>query len=96
MDEQFVRLIEVANNAQLRLMLEAGVELCGGDAALYLRVDPTCPIYWVRWDERKSRADLDIICEIPYRGSRTEVLQKVDFTIDGKGWTPQAVITVPC
>ena len=44
-DEQYVRLIQVADNAQLRLMLETGVELCGGDAALYVRVDSTCPIY---------------------------------------------------
>ena len=44
-DEQYVRLIQVADNAQLRLMLETGVELCGGDAALYARVDPTGPIY---------------------------------------------------
>ena len=44
-DEQYVRLIQVADNVQLRLMLEAGVELCGGDAALYVRVDPTCPVY---------------------------------------------------
>ena len=48
MDEQYVRLIQIADNAQLRLMLEVGAESCGSDAALYVRVDPTCPIYWVR------------------------------------------------
>ena len=56
-----MRLIEVANNAQLRLMLEAGVELCGGDAALYLRVNLMYLIYWVRWDARRSKAGLDIV-----------------------------------
>ena len=40
-DEQYVLLIQVADNAQLRLMLEAGVELCGVDAALYGPDDPT-------------------------------------------------------
>ncbi|CAM9908090.1 unnamed protein product [Hapterophycus canaliculatus] len=53
-DEQFVRLINVAENAQLRLMLEAGAELCGGRAALYVRVDPTCPIYWVRCCRKRT------------------------------------------
>ena len=39
----------------------------------------------VRWDARRSKADLNIVCDIPYRGSRTAVLQKVDLTADGKG-----------
>lgn len=84
-DEQFVRLIKVAENAQLRLMLEAGAELCGGGAALYVRVDPTCPIYWVRWDDRKPKADLDIVCDIPHSGDRSTVLKRVQFNADGKG-----------
>ena len=70
-------LIQVADNAQLRLMLETGVELCGGDAALYVRVDSTCPMYWVRWDNRKSKADLDVVCDIPHRGVRATMLEKV-------------------
>ena len=84
-EEQYVRLIQVADNAQLRLMLETGVELCGGDAALYVRVDPTCPIYWVRWDNRKSKSDLDIVCDIPHRGVRATMLEKVQFNADSTG-----------
>ena len=84
-DEQYVRLIQVADNAQLRLMLETGVELCGGDAALYVRVDPTCPIYWVRWDNRKSKADLDVVCDLPHRGVRATMLEKVQFNADSTG-----------
>ena len=84
-NEQYVRLIQVADNAQLRLMLETGVELCGGDAALYVRVDPTCPIYWVRWDNRKSKADLDVVCGIPHRGVWATMLEKVQFNADSKG-----------
>ena len=80
-DEQFVRLIQVANNAQLRLMLEAGMELCSGDATLYMRVDPTSPIYWVRWEHQRSKADLDIVCDIPHRGSRAAVLGKVKLSL---------------
>ena len=84
-DEQYVRLIQVADNAQLRLMLETGVELCGGDAALYVRVDSTCPMYWVRWDNRKSKADLDVVCDIPHRGVRATMLEKVQFNADSTG-----------
>ncbi|CAN0264969.1 unnamed protein product [Ascophyllum nodosum] len=84
-DEQYVRLIQVADNAQLRLMLETGVELCGGDAALYVRVDSTCPIYWVRWDNRKSKADLDVVCDIPHRGVRATMLEKVQLNADSTG-----------
>lgn len=80
-----MRLIQIANNDQLKLMLEAGVEFCSCDAALYLRVHPTCPIYWVRWETNKSKADLDIVCDIPHRGSRTAVLEKVNFKSDGTG-----------
>ncbi|CAM9986620.1 unnamed protein product [Pylaiella littoralis] len=65
-------------------MLEAGVELCGAQAALYLRVDLTCPIYWVRWENRKSKANLDIVSDIPRRGTRSVVLQDVVCKADGK------------
>ena len=85
-DEQYVRLIQIAENTQLRLMLEVGAESCGSDAALYVRVDPTCPIYWIRWSDRKSEADLDIVCDIPHRGNRSTVIKRVQIDInDGKG-----------
>lgn len=84
-DDQRVRLVKIADNAQLRIMLEAGVELCGAGAALYLRVDPSCPIYWGRWDTCKTNADLDIVCGIPHRGSRDSVLALVHVKSDGTG-----------
>ena len=84
-DDQRVRLVQIADNAQLRIMLEAGVELCGAGAALYLRVDTSCPIYWVRWDTVKTNADLDIVCGIPRRGSRDSVLALVHVKSDGTG-----------
>lgn len=84
-DEQLVRLLMIADNAQLRLMLEAGVELCSAGASLYLRVDPSCPIYWMRWDPVKTNADLDISCAIPHRGSRETMLNQVATNPDGEG-----------
>ncbi|CAN0282683.1 unnamed protein product, partial [Ectocarpus sp. 4 AP-2014] len=83
-DEEFVRLLRIATNAQLQLMLEPGTERCTPEAALYLRVDKTCPIYWTRWN-KKSKADLDICCDIPQRGTRVKILDKVGFGDDGSG-----------
>lgn len=89
-DEQLVRLLQIDDNSQLRLndMLETGVERCGGSAALYLRVDPSCPIYWARrWDKLKTNVDLDVVvCGIPYRGSRDSILNNlVACTLDCTG-----------
>lgn len=84
-DEEYVRLLRIATNAQLQLMLEPGTERCTPEAALYLRVDKTCPIFWARWNSRTSKADLDICCDIPQRGTRTKILAKVGFCEDGSG-----------
>lgn len=84
-DEQFVRLVKIADNAQLRLMLEAESELCQVDSALYVRVDPICPIYWVRWEDRKTRANLDVVCDIPHRGDRSTVLKRVRLNDEERG-----------
>lgn len=78
-DEEYVRLIQIATNAQLQLMLEPGTERCSPQAALYVRVADTCPVFYVRWHSGKSNADLDICCEIPQRGSRAKMLEKVGF-----------------
>lgn len=85
LDEEYVRVLRIATNAQLQLMLEPGTERCTTEAALYLKVDMTCPIYWARWNSTKSKADLDISCDIPQRGSRAKVLEKVGFSEDGSG-----------
>lgn len=47
-DEEYVRLLRIATNAQLQIMLEPGTERCTPEAALYLRVDKSCPIFWAR------------------------------------------------
>lgn len=85
-DERYVRLIRVAGNAQLRLMLdESGGEWCGVDAALYVQVDPRCPVYWMRWSDRESEADLDIVCDVPRRGDWWTVLCGLTPNDNGEG-----------
>ena len=84
-DEKNVRLLKVANNNQLRIMLEPGKEMCHPNAALFLRVASTCPLYWMKWYDEKEEADLDILCDIPQRGTRTKLLEKINFAQDGTG-----------
>ncbi|CAB1111515.1 unnamed protein product [Ectocarpus sp. CCAP 1310/34] len=81
-DEEYVRLLRIATNAQLQLMLEPGTERCTPEAALYLRVAATCPVFWVR-SESKTKADLDISCDIPQRGLRANILETVSSSGDG-------------
>ncbi|CAB1116942.1 unnamed protein product [Ectocarpus sp. CCAP 1310/34] len=81
-DEEYVRLLRIATNAQLQLMLEPGTERCTPEAALYLRVAATCPVFWVRW-ESKTKADLDISCDIPQRGLRANILASFSSSGDG-------------
>lgn len=69
-DEAFVRLLRIATHSQLQIMLEPGTERCTPEAALYLRVDRTCPVYWARYNSDKKEAHLDVCCEIPQRGER--------------------------
>lgn len=72
-DMQHVRLVQVATTTQLKMMLEAGVEVCHPTAALYLRVAKTCPVYWTSWSTNDS-GDLDFMFEIPHKGSREQLL----------------------
>ncbi|CAB1112254.1 unnamed protein product [Ectocarpus sp. CCAP 1310/34] len=81
-DEEYVRLLRIAANAQLQLMLEPGTERCTPEAALYLRVAATCPVFWVR-SESKTKADLDISCDIPQRGLRANILETFSSSGDG-------------
>lgn len=83
--EQYVRLIQIASHAQLQLMLEPGAESCAPEAALYLRVAETCPVYWTRWNAEKTNADLDVCCDIPQRGTRENILEKVEHNTEGGG-----------
>ncbi|CAB1108122.1 unnamed protein product [Ectocarpus sp. CCAP 1310/34] len=75
-DEEYVRLLRIATNAQLQLMLEPGTE------PLYWRVAATCPVFWVR-SESKTKADLDISCDIPQRGLRANILETFSSSGDG-------------
>jgi hypothetical protein len=84
-DEEFVRLLRIASTAQLQIMLEPGTERCTPEAALYLRVDPTCPVFWARYNSKKKEADLDVCCDIPQRGDRAKIVAKVVFCEDGSG-----------
>ena len=45
-----MRLIMVASNSHQRQLLETGAELCRTEAALYLRVHETCPLFYATWD----------------------------------------------
>lgn len=76
-DEQRVRLVQIGTNKQLRLALEPETESCRGCSALYLRLAPTCPLYWTKWDMEKDNADLDILCAMPHKGSRQLFLQSL-------------------
>lgn len=74
---QLTRLVQVANNRQLKTMLQPGLELCRPGAMLYLRVSKMCPLYWVKWGETEANADLDLVSEIPQLGARKALLAKV-------------------
>jgi len=82
---QNVRLVQVATNRQLRLMLETDTELCRPNSALYLRVSKMCPLFWVDWSDDKEKADLDILSEIPQTGARESVLKKLKPSPTGQG-----------
>lgn len=47
-DEQYVRLVQIGNNSQLKLTLDPEMESCHAHSALYVRATPTCPLYWVK------------------------------------------------
>ncbi|CAM9764866.1 unnamed protein product, partial [Sphacelaria rigidula] len=50
-EHQYVRLVLVATNRQLSWTLARGKELCRPRAALYMRLDRTCPLYHLSWEE---------------------------------------------
>ncbi|CAB1104236.1 unnamed protein product [Ectocarpus sp. CCAP 1310/34] len=73
-EDQRVRLLHVANNVQLKRMLVPGKEGCGPGAELYLRVAPTCPLYYMRWTNDVKQATVEFTSKVPQSGSRAEVL----------------------
>ena len=72
--DQFVRLIRVANNRQLKTLLEAGKELCAPKAELYIRVSSTCPLYWITWEMDCHADGIEIVSQFPGRATRSTML----------------------
>lgn len=48
--EQYIRLVKIASNRQLKATLIPSKELCQLTASLYLRLDNTCPFYHITWE----------------------------------------------
>lgn len=84
-EEQRVRLIQIADTQQLRRMLDVRNELCAPEAALYLEVADTCALYWTVWDNDKDKADMHIACDIPQSGTRSTMLEAVRGSGTGVG-----------
>ena len=83
-EDQLVRLIQIADNKQLKAMLEVGKELCQPKAALYLRVAESCPFYYMTWEEGKPRDEMKIHVSIPKASSgRQSLLQAFENSKDG-------------
>ena len=69
--EEHIRLILVAGTRQLRAMLEPGREVCHHQAALYLRVSETCPLYYLAWERGSAEtSEMSIVSRVPQRGKR--------------------------
>jgi len=60
-------------------MLTPGKEVCGPTAELYLRVAPTCPLFYTTWTDNADDANIEFTSKVPQRGSRADVL--VPFSI---------------
>ncbi|CAN0535528.1 unnamed protein product [Ectocarpus sp. 12 AP-2014] len=60
-----VRLIRVADSAQLKQMLVPGKEFVAPGATLYMRVAKTCPAYYARWESSDPFTHHEILSEVP-------------------------------
>ncbi|CAN0342282.1 unnamed protein product [Ectocarpus sp. 13 AM-2016] len=60
-----VRLIRVADSAQLKQMLVPGKEFVAPGATLYMRVAKTCPAYYTRWESSDPFTHHEILSEVP-------------------------------
>ena len=81
---RYVRLVKVATNQELRRLLEPGQELCRPDAALYLRVDVTCPLYFLRWEETEPEFVMEIVPLLPQSGTRQTMIDILNPDPDGR------------
>lgn len=73
----YVRLIQLASNRQLKHIMLARKEVCGSNAAFYMRVADTYPASWLTWDTNKAKANVDLVCGIPQSGARDMLLDSV-------------------
>ncbi|CAN0044895.1 unnamed protein product, partial [Ascophyllum nodosum] len=64
--------------------LEQGKEVCLPYAALDMRVDKTCPLYWVTWEvDREADAIEIIVPKLPQKASRETILKILTGSIHG-------------
>lgn len=75
----YFRLVEVANIRRSMQVLEPERELCHAKAALYVRLNRTCPVHWLAWKDEEG-ADMEIVSRIPPSASRVDMLSKGTWT----------------
>lgn len=83
-EAQLVRLIKIADHSQLKAMLDTRKELCQPKAALYLRLTPSCPVYYLSWEADKETDEMEIHITIPQKAAgRVELLRAASIADDG-------------
>ena len=78
--ERRIRLIRIATNEQLHMMLDRRRELCRPDASLYLEISASCPLYYAPWDDCEHNADVELVNALPRRGSNKSLLEAMSPT----------------
>lgn len=84
-DDEHVRLIWLYDNAQLRKAIALG-EVCNSKLAMYLQVDPSCPLFYLPcYDGDDGRIEFEIthtpkILEWSNEGMSTMLEENDSFT----------------
>ena len=76
-EEQLVSLILVAGNRQLKAILDPGREICRPQAALYLRIAESCPMYYITWERDGVEGGIEVVSRLHQKGKREEMLDAV-------------------
>lgn len=72
---QYVRLVLLADNDQLKGMLEQGKEvLLQQQASLYLRVAETCPAYYAIWESTRENTHHEVVNSLPRSVDRRKLM----------------------
>ena len=74
--QDFVRLVMLADNKRLRKLLDPETEVCGPRICLFMRVSPMCPVYYARWHKNRDETNMEIVDELPWSASRETILAK--------------------